>query len=422
MKKTLIILTALLSLTIPLSAFTLDPLHPVHRYFEIGFDAEAIATNNYFDAKSLLVKDLVIDLKKIADEMPSNGLLINAFITAPESYWNLNLKNGFHLGSAFGIEGNATGNIGRNLFNLIGYGNADSTTIDVDGYAKADVFAYYNVSAGMKLDSMRITVTPALFIPLMHAETSSMNASIENSADGSVKVVADALGTVYSFTDISAFTNQTDIDQEKIIHDAFSSIGFDLAGAVELPLLSYLQAGAYARIPIVPGHLKYTAAGNATLTYTAESLTDIINGDSQSNTDVSDVTYSTGDYYISRPLRLGAEAAFRPFGNWFTVSALLGLGVQYPYTSACKFYPEYSLGTEVDLYKIIGMSVSTSYLSQIFIHKINFMFNFRVMELNIAALLAGAGGSENAADFGSEFSNSFKGTGAGAQVSLCFGF
>ncbi|HAH60658.1 MAG TPA: hypothetical protein DCL73_01015 [Treponema sp.] len=422
MKKTLIIFTALLSLSLPLAAFTIDPLHPSHRYFEIGFDMQAVATNNYFDANSLLVKDLVIDLKKIADEMPSNGLVVSAFVAAPESYWSLNLKNGFHLGSAYGIEGNVTGNIGKNLFDLLGYGNEDSTAINVDGYVKADVFAYYNVSAGVKLDSLRITVTPALFIPVMHAETSSMNASVQNPSDGSVQVVANALGTVYTFTDISAFANQTDIDREKIIHDAFSSVGFDLAGAVEFPLLSYLQTGAYARIPIVPGHLKYTTAGTATLKYTADSLIDIANGDGESSTDVSDITYGTGNYYISRPLRLGAEAAFRPFGNWFSLNTLLGFGVQYPYTADYKFYPEYSFGAEMNLFKIIGMSASTSYLSQMFIHKINVMFNFRVMELNVAAILAGAGGAENIADFGSEFANSFNGTGAGAQISLCFGY
>jgi hypothetical protein len=422
MKKTFSIFIVLVSLLLPLSAFTLDPLHPSHRYFEAGFDVQAAATNNYFDVKSLLVKNLVIDLKKIADEMPSNGLVVNAFVAAPESFWNLNLKNGFHLGSAFGIEGNVTGNIGSNLFDLLGYGNADSTTTDVSGYIKADVFAYYNVSAGFKLDRLRITVTPALFVPVIHAETTSMNASIQNPADGSVQVVANALGTVYSFTDISAFVNQTNLDSEKIIYNALSSVGFDLSGAVELPVLSYLQAGAYARIPIVPGHLQYTTSGTATLKYTAESLTDIAGGNGESSADISDITYGRDSYYISRPLRIGAESAFRPFGNWFSLNTLLGFGIQYPYTADYKFYPEYSIGIETNLFKIIGMSVSTSYLSQMFIHKINFMFNFRIMELNVAALLAGAGGAETLADFGSEFTNSFKGTGTGAQVSVCFGF
>jgi hypothetical protein len=422
MKKTLIIFITLFSLLLPLSAFTLDPLYPSHRYFEMGFDTQAAATNNYFNAQNIFVKDLVIDLQKIADEMPSNGLLISTFFTAPEIYWNLNLKNGFHIGSAFGIEGNATGNAGKNLFDLLGYGNGDSTTINVDGYAKADLFAYYNVSAGFKIDPLRITITPALFIPIMHAETTSLNASVKNPADGSVQVVANAVGTVYSFTDLSSFADKTSIDQEEIIRNALSSVGFDLAGAVELPVLSVLQAGAYARIPLIPGHLRYTASGTATLKYTADSFSDITNGNSKSSASVSDVTYSTGDYYISRPLRIGAEAAFRPFGNWFTIRSLLGFGIQYPYTASFKFYPEYNMGIEADLFKIIGMSISTSYLSQIFIHKVNIMLNFRVMELNVAAFLAGGGGAENAADFGSEFANSFTGTGAGGQVSLCFGF
>jgi hypothetical protein len=423
MKKILIIITALLSVTLPLAAADLDPLHPTHRYFEMGFDAQAMATNNYFDAKSLLVKDLVIDLKKIADEMPSNGLLINAFVSGPETYWNLNLKNGFHLGMASGIEGNVSGNIGKNLFELIGYGNVDDTSIAVDGYANADVFAYYNVSAGFKLGSMRITVKPSLFIPIIHAQTDSMNASLSNPSDGSVKVTANAVGTVYSFTDLSTYGNGVDpADQEKITRDALSSAGFDLAGAVEMPVLSYLQVGAYARIPIVPGSLKYTTSGTATMTYSAASLSDIVNGAGESSTTLSDIQYGTGNYYISRPLRLGGESAFRPFGNWFTLSTLLGIGVQYPYTADYKLYPEYSLGVSVDLFKIIGVSLSTSYLSQIFIHKVGMMLNCRVLELNVAAMLAGSGGATNVKDFGTEFTNSFNGTGAGAEVSVCIGF
>ncbi|MFA6857705.1 MAG: hypothetical protein WCR31_10895, partial [Treponema sp.] len=343
--------------------------------------------------------------------------------SAPELFWNLNLPNGFHLGSAYGLEGSVTGNIGKNLFDLIGYGNADSTTINVDGYANADIFAYFNVSAGIKVDSMRITVTPAIFMPILHAQTSSMSAQVKNPEDGSVQVIASAFGTVYTPTDISFLSDsKTDADTEKIIRDTSEGAGFDLAGAIELPVFSFLQAGGYARIPIVPGHLKHSASGTATLKYTADSVSDIINGDSQSDSTISDVKYGTDDYYISRPFRLGAESAFRPYGNWFTIRALLGFGVQYPYTSDFKFYPEYSIGIETDLFKIIGMSISTSYLSQMFIQKLNFMFNFRVIELNFAGFLAGAGGAANMVDFGTEFSNSFKGAGAGAQVSVCIGF
>lgn len=423
MKKILIIISALLSVTLPLAAADLDPLHPAHRYFEIGFDVQAMGTNNYFNAKSLFVKDLVIDLNKIATEMPSNGLLMNALVRGPESYWNLNLKNGFHLGMAYGIEGNITGNIGKNLFELIGYGNVDNTTINVDGYANADLFAYYTVSGGFKLGTMRITVKPSVFAPMIHAQTDSLNATVSNPSDGSVRVTANAVGTVYSATDLSSYENGfSQAAQDEITRNMFSGAGFDLAGAVEMPVLSFLQVGAYARIPIVPGSLKYSASGTATMTYSAASLSDIVNGAGESSTSLSDIQYNTANYYISRPLRLGGESAFRPFGNWFTVSTLLGIGVRYPYTADYKMYPEYSLGASVDLFKIIGVSLSTSYLSEIFIHKVNVMLNCRVLELNVAALLAGSGGATTAKDFGTELSNSFKGTGAGAEISISIGF
>ena len=175
MKKLLIIITALLSVALPLAAADLDPLHPAHRYFELGFDVQAMGTNNYFNAKSLLVKDLVIDLNKIATEMPSNGLLLNAAVSGPESYWNLNLKNGFHLGMAYGIEGNVSANIGKNLFDFIGYGNVNSTTINVDGYANADLFAYYTVSGGFKLGTpLRCSVGASPRLPTVRSALRQM--------------------------------------------------------------------------------------------------------------------------------------------------------------------------------------------------------------------------------------------------------
>ena len=60
------------------------------RYFEIKTGADIGISNNLFSCKDLLKKDLVIDLKKIADDCPKNGFDIRANID-PKLEINLNI-------------------------------------------------------------------------------------------------------------------------------------------------------------------------------------------------------------------------------------------------------------------------------------------------------------------------------------------
>jgi hypothetical protein len=409
MKKILDIAAVILLLSLPLTG---EELHPAHRIFELGIDVQAGASNSYFAVKDFLVKDLVIDLRKIADEMPSEGLLLNAYVSAPGTFMNLNLPNGMHFGISNGIEGNANINIGKGMFEFLGYGNSGNSTITVDGSATADVFSYYTLTAGLKLkNNIQITVSPSLVIPLVHAETTSLTASFSNPEDGSIMATAVADGTVYSFTDMSDFSSNSNSYEEAFTRNALASAGFDLGATAEMPVFSFLQTGAYIRLPFVPGHLKYTTSGKASLKYTADNMSDLVNGNAVTTTDITDIQYGTANYAISRPLRFGTEAAFRPFGNWFTISGLTGAGIKYPYTDKYKWYPEYSIGMNAVVLKYLGLTVSSSYLSEIFIQEVNIMINCRVLEINTAVLFQSA-----------DFVYSFRGAGAGARISVCAGY
>ena len=66
------------------------------RYFEIKTGADIGISNNLFSCKDLLKKDLVIDLKKIADDCPKNGFDIRANID-PKLEINLNILD-FNFG------------------------------------------------------------------------------------------------------------------------------------------------------------------------------------------------------------------------------------------------------------------------------------------------------------------------------------
>ena len=65
------------------------------RFFEVKTGATADFSNNLFAANEFMKKDLVIDLRKIADECPKNGFNIRADM-APSLGFNLNILD-FHI-------------------------------------------------------------------------------------------------------------------------------------------------------------------------------------------------------------------------------------------------------------------------------------------------------------------------------------
>jgi hypothetical protein len=403
---------ALAAIALPLSAFDYTVLHPVHRYFEIGVKADAGVSNSYFDAKEYLVKDLVIDLRKIADEMPDSGLSVDAY-ASPCYQMNLNLDNGFHFGLETGVEASGWGMVSKDLFKFLGYGNAGASSMSFDGDMTGDAFYHVSTSVGFRLGKVRITATPSVFVPIAHADADNFKVSFTNSETGKTTATGAADVTLYTFTSAQSLFEGRGLSGSAA-SDAASSIGADLAGAVEFPLVEkMLQVGAYLRMPIVPGTLRNTTSMTISGIYEVDSLAGLLSSSAQTTQsfNVSDKTYGTAEFRISRPLRAGAELAWRPFGEWFTFSALAGLGVRYPFTDAAVFYPEYNIGMDTQLFHVLGIGISTGYFDKLFMHQLNIMINCRILEIDAGVSLQG----ENLVQ-------SFKGTGLGAHVGVFLGF
>ena len=72
------------------------------RFFEIKTGAELGVSNNLFAVNEFMKKDLVIDLRKIADDCPENGFNLRADVE-PMLALNLNIKD-FHLGVSSGLD------------------------------------------------------------------------------------------------------------------------------------------------------------------------------------------------------------------------------------------------------------------------------------------------------------------------------
>ena len=93
------------------------------------------------------------------------------------------------------------------------------------------------------------------------------------------------------------------------------------------------------------------------------------------------------------------------------IDGSIGCGVRYPCSKRAYFYPQYHAGASISLLRILGASVSTEYINEMFRHEAGMMFNVRALEIDTGVSLVG-----------SDFKNSWRGKGFGAYFTFCFGF
>ena len=387
-----------------------------HRIFEMGFSFDADFSNNYFNADDFLVKDLVIDLKKMASDMPEKGFCLNLNMK-PDFFLNLNLKSGVHVGLNFGIESYGNFTISKDLFDFFGYGNDLNEKITLDGKMNGDAFMFVDCAVGFDLFGFHLELIPAVYLPLIHATAENVHGSFVNDEKGGLRANASADIVMYTFTDMQPFFDG-DVDVNQVVEAMKDGWGFDIASSLEHKIFNTLDGAVYSRIPIVPGQLNYSTKMTMTASMEVDELKNMFeDGDDglQKDFDVSDKEYNTASYNLHRPLRMGAQVAWRPFGKWCTFGGLLGFGVKQPFTSDAYGYPEYTLSIDIDLFiknwNMLGLRLSSAYLDEVFKHNAGFIFNLRAFELDLG--VCASGGS---------FTSSFKGAGAGAYLMVAFGW
>ncbi len=395
------------------AALSAERLHPAHRYFELGVAASAGLSNNTFGANDIFKKEIVIDLRKLADGMTKQGFRVDA-IGGASFFMNLNLKNGVHAGLNAGTEiaGNAA--VAQDVFNFLGHGRALGQTIQAGADLSADAFTYATASAGFKICRFYCTVSPSVFMPILHAESSDITASLDNGVSGSVKAAASSTVRLYSYADMRPLFDSRSGGSFEAGNIRAEHIGFDLALAAETQVLRTLQCGTYMRIPFVPGRIDNLASAMVSMGYEAESLPALIERASPDGTSysISSITYGKERIWLHRPFRMGAELAWRPFGNWMTFGALLGLGVRYPYTRKAKAYADYDFSIDISTpFKIIGITLASVRYNEICAQRVTLMLNARVLEIDVGAEVQSA-----------DFVTSLKAGGAGAFVKVSMGF
>ena len=403
MKKIIACFTAVL--VISTAAFSKNFF--TQRFFEIKTGVDFDVSNNLFAANEFMKKDLVIDLRKIADECPENGLNLRAD-AAPRVEMNINVSD-FHLGFASGLELYESLNVGKDLFDFLGYGNSIGQTMDFTFTDDTDLFAFSQLTVGFRLGRLQITAQPALFMPIVSVRGGGGSITALNDAEGNFNVGMNLNLDVYSAVELKKNEEgSVSFDTSKIESILTSGYGFDLGGGVALNLTKSLKIDTTCRIPIIPGHLNYKSNVQGGFDYKMK-LTDFENAEkTERETTVTNVEESLA---VHRPLKFDVYLDKNLLGSLFNARAGAGFGIRRPFCDAAVFYPEYYLGFGINLIDMIKVGVSTQYKDQLFIHQLGTTFNIRLIQLDLGI-----------SSQSSSFKKSLSVGGVGAYAYLTVGF
>lgn len=340
------------------------------RYFELSVGSKFGLSNNSLQIGDFLKKDVVIDLKKLAEQMPENGWTLNSYLL-PEVSLRLNLRK-VQIALTSGTEVWSEGNVSKDLFNYIGKGNSLYQTVNISQKINADAFAFEEISVGFNIKKFKIVVKPAFFMPVFHAGSSNGLLKMNNLSDGSFNIDYSSDIEIYSAFAISGGGGFK------------GGLGFDLGGSLSYPLFDFLTLTGNIRVPLVPGRLKYKTVQTTSLNFTT-TVDKIINGNlGENNFSSSHGDSQSADYLINRPMKFSAAADFTPFGKWLVFTGGLGLGFRHPFTNdkdSFEFFGEYYLAASLRLLNILKFTFSSEYYEKLFIHQLAFSANARILEL-----------------------------------------
>lgn len=394
-----------------------------HRFFEIKVNPDLNASTNLMSLEEILQKELVIDLKAIANSMSDDGVRAVANVK-PAFEINIDVPHGLILGIGAGVQVDASIGLSKDLFNFIGNGNGDNA-IDIKARANntyADLFAYSSLAIGWNGENYSWTVTPTVFASLAHFDASKSYVQLFNDENGTFGYKAHA--------DINAFTsvdmNQAQNNPDASINELFNGNGFDIAGKLDVNLFRFLSVGVNTRIPLKPSSLNRST--RIEMDYEGQvSINDLLKGDDNTtptpdenpNGDeggfvIPDSVLLDDPYTIHRPLKFAVGVDFHPVGNLLSDYAAIGIGVRHPFAkdkTETKAYIDYLVGTRLSLWNILILDVSHAREDEIFKNKATLGLNLRLLEADLGVSLQSV-----------DFAKSFGGAGLGIDLAICIGF
>ena len=384
------------------------------RFFEYKVSVPVGVSNNAFALDDVMKTEAVIDLRKIAENLPNEGFSLLT-VTKPTVELNFNIL-GVSVGTLAGVDVYGKVNLSNGLFDFVGKGLKVGETLDITVSPTFDVFAYGELNVGLKLKRFNMYVRPGVFAPILSTAGSSGGIKIVNSEDGSITIDYGAKVDVYSPFDLGSLfglegsSSSSEFDANEITSEVLNNLGFDMTMGMALPLSRRLVVSADARIPVYPATMKHKFA----MVYEGQNTISVNSATEGMNLDFPEPEFQpsgTADYKINRPLRLMGYADYYPLGNLIDLRVGGGIGLYHPFMETAVFYPQYYAGATLNLINMLKISLSTEYTDQIFIHQLGTVVNIRLIEIDTGVSIQS-----------SDFAKSWLVSGVGAYVVFCIGF
>lgn len=350
------------------------------RYFETKVGGSLGVSNNLLTANDFFTRDLVIDLRSLADECPDGGFNIRTN-AAPVVETNLNIKD-FHLGFVTGVDMYQSMEIGKGLFDFLGYGNSIGETVKVDMKNYADIFAYSQVNLGLKFGKLKVKVQPTVFLPIASIRGTGAEITAVNDSDGNININMDMNMDIYSIVELESVNDFVGFNAASLETAFLKGYGFDFGGGIAYELSKSLSVGADFRIPIIPGHLNYKSNIQKSFEYSMNMLESGSNSSEPTSSDTV-ITNKEVNLPVHRPLKLNVYIDKNFLGTLFNARAGAGFGIKMPYTKDALFYPEYYLGFTLNLINVFKLGVSSQYTNQVFIHQLGTTLNVRIIQIDV---------------------------------------
>ena len=417
-----------------------------HRFFEIKLDVPVEVSNNLLGLDDIFKKDVVIDLAKIADNVSNKGAAIKGNV-APSVSIGIDIPRGLILGVKVGAEADVGIGLSDDLFEFLGKGNVNMGNEYVmrTQNTYADVFATVSLNGGWNTKKSRLEFTGTAFSSIVHFDASDTYARLYIDEDANTIEYGAHIGAgLYSNVNVANGFN----DIEAIVSSIKNNMGFDVAANYKRDLARFLTVGLDARVPLVPSKLSLCSAisydvpegkkGKISIGDFLGSSDDNASGDSG---DVSEATEpeESGDgatgvdfnslinnpvvletpYAIHRPMKIGVNANFHPFGTLLSTKGYLGLGIRHPFAAAINtgtndetdYYIDYSIAGRLSLWNIISLELSHEYMDEVYRNALSVALNIRLAEVDAGVSMQST-----------NFTKSFSGAGLGAFVTVCVGF
>jgi hypothetical protein len=410
-----------------------------HIFFEIKLDVPVEVSNNLLGLTDIFQKDVVIDLAEIADNVKDKGAAIKGNI-APSVSIGIDIPRGLILGVKVGAEADIGVGLSDDLFEFFGKGNigmGNKYKMQTQN-TYADIFATVSVNGGWNTKKSRLEITGTAFSSIAHLDASDTYAALYiNEDENSFEYKANVDAKLYTNMN---FNNGFD-DIDAILSAVKNNMGFDVTAAYQRDLFRFLTVGATARIPLSPSKLSMCQAVQTD--YSGKfSIDDMLGkedgeGDSGEVSEVQNPDEETGDnsfdmnnmlgepvllatpYAIHRPMKIGINANFHPFGTLLSTKGYLGIGIRHPFASAINdgissdtdYYIDYSVAGRLSLWNIISLELSHEHMDEVYRNALSLAFNIRLAEVDAGVSMQST-----------NFTKSFTGAGIGAFVTVCVGF